>query len=442
MSTNDSDYGIQDDGSFSRKHINDLEASLVETARAEFGDDVDLAPGSPHRQLIDIATLELADLWQELEGTFYASYFPDAVGIQLDRILALAGVSRLQRRGATGEVTFSTSSANDTDVTIPKGTRVATPETESLPRRPFKTTAKATLTAGQPEVTQVPIRALEPWETDVETTYLGSETNVGANAITEILDPIAGIGSVTNPLETGSEGTRADGSDYDFVSGRDRETDQELKARYENSLGLGGNATLMGIRAAVYNVEGVNASEIEENVQMDDNTGSGGLPPKSFRVTVVGGTDDNIAQMITETRSAGIEAYGSVSGTATLDDNSTYQEGFDRATQVDVYADVSLTVDETFPDDGMTRAENNIIRYIGGTTQGGIEYPGVNIGEDALYDMVFSAAMNVSGVYGVDLTMGTTDDPTGTSDIVIDTGEVARTTPGNIDVSSTQAERP
>lgn len=440
MSTNE--FGIQDDGSFERKYLDDIQASLLERAQAEFGDDVDLAPGSPHRQLIDLATLELADLWQELEGTYYAAYFPDAVGIQIDRILALAGVSRLERRGATGEVTFTASSAPVDPISIPEGTRVATPETETKPSIPFRTTASATIPAGATNVTQVPIRALEPWETAVDRQHLGNSTNVGANTITQILDPIAGVAEVTNPLPTGQSGTRADGSEYNFVAGRDRETDAELKARYENSLGLGGNATLMGIRAAVYNVEGVTGADIEENTSMNDNTGTGGLPPKSFRVTTVGGADNDIAQAITETRSAGIQPYGSVTGTATLEDGSTYTAGFDRAVEIDIYVDVTVTVDSTFPDDGATRVENNLIRYIGGTTTGGANYTGTEIGEDVLYDMVFSASMNVEGVFGVDLTMGTTAAPTGTTDIVIDGQQVARTDPANINVTVTVSERP
>lgn len=432
-------YGIQEDGEFERKFVGDIQSSLEKRAEAMFGENIDLSPGSPHQQLIDIASLELAHLWESLEGVYYASYFKDAYGVQIDRILSLAGVSRIPRRGATGEVKFTTNSPNDSDVTIPAGTRVSTDSTETTPSIPFRTTDSATLTAGDTEVTQVPIRALEPWEASVDAESLGTETNISSDSITNIDDPISGIDAVTNPYPTGGTGTRDDGSSYDFVTGRDRETDSELKNRYRDSLSLGGSATLGSIEAAVYNTEGVDSSDIEENTSNTDNTDSGGLPPKSFRVTVLtnGANPDDIAQSILETRSAGIQSYGNFSGTATLEGGEEYSEYYDEADDTQIYIDASLDVTDTFPADGDEQVKENILHYIGGIKNDGTSVSGLSIGNDVLYDMVFSAAMNVQGVRRADVKIGTSSSPSGTSDISIANGNVARTHDNNFTVSHT-----
>lgn len=424
MSGADQDFGIQDDGSFNRKTLDHIRDSLVTIAKSELG-NVDLDRGSPPRQLIDVAAIEIADLWESLEGVYYGNYFEDSVGIQIDRILSLAGVSRIPRRGATGEVTFTATSVPTDDISIEAGTVVTTNGTEQLPPIPFQTTAQSTIEAGAQRVQNVPIRALEPWEANISEEYLGENTNVAADTITNLRDDVAGV-SVTNPVATGSN---------DFVSGRDRETDPELRRRYRDSLALGGQASVQAIRAHVLNEPDVTAASVEENVTTTDNTGSGGLPPKSFRVTVVGGGNQDIAHAITTTRAAGIESYGSVTATATLDDGSTYDESFDRATEKQIYVDVTVDTEDTFPSDGVEQIENNLIRYIGGQTSGGTNIRGTDIGEDVMFDLVFAASMEPDGVFGADITLGTASSPTGTSDIPISNMETARTSQSNITVT-------
>lgn len=441
LTSTEGEFGVRDDGSFRAKDVGDIQDSLLTTARQEFGNNIDLSPGSPPRQLIDIATIELADVWQSMEGTYYASYFEDAFGVQLDRILALAGVGRLPRRGATGEVVFSAETAPSRDIDIPRGTEISTERSGDEPQIPFKTTEAAILTSGTTQTDPVPIKALEPWETDVEERHLGSDTNVAAGTITRIITPVSGVTDVSNPLPAGDSGERDDGSTYSFTYGRDRETDAELKARYENSLASGGKASLQALKSNVFSADSsVGGVSIEENNSMTDNTGSGGLPPKSFRVTVLGGFDQNIAQAILDTRSAGIESYGSQSAVATLDDGSEYTEYFDRATETQIYIDIDVGARDTFPSDGPTIIKDNIIRYIGGVTSKGTDYAGTDIGEDVMYDIVFGAIMNVRGTRNATVSIGTSASPTASDDVVVSPSEIARTSSDNITVNFTIEE--
>lgn len=420
-------YGVQNDGTFERKHINNIQDSLVNKLQQEAGENIDLTQSSPVKQLLDTVALEVAGLWEATEENYYATYYEDAFGKQLDKLLSLAGMSRIPRRSATGEVEFHTDTANSSDKTIPKGTEVTTPSTDDKPAIPFKTVEEATLPAGSKSVT-VPIEGQKPWETDVDEEWLGAETNVAADTITELTEPKSGVDWVTNPKATGESGG--------FVEGRDRETDAEFKLRYENTFAKSGDATMDAVRSEIFNASSdiVNV-HMEENVTMNDNTGSGGLPPKSFRATVLGGTAGDIAQAILDSRPAGIQSYGNKSGTAETADGVTKTEQFQRATQVDIYADITVTTTNTFPSDGQTQIEDDIIHYVGGTDSAGLSFPGTEIGEDVIYDQVFAAIMQVTGVQEVDLTVGTSDNPSGTSNVSVGRTEVARTDANWLDVT-------
>ena len=103
-----------------------------------------------------------------------------------------------------------------------------------------------------------------------------------AGTITSIDTPITGWDTCTNL------------ADADI--GTDEETDVELRARREQSVARDAQAIIDAIFAAVANIPGVTQTVVLEN---DTNSVDGnGLPPHSFQVIVVGGTDEAIADAI------------------------------------------------------------------------------------------------------------------------------------------------
>lgn len=411
----DSEYGTQEDGSFRRKHVDEILDDLERNFKNAAGEDIELRDSSPQMNLLKAAAQEFAQQWQASEAAYYASFFEDSFGEQLDKQLALAGFTRIPSRSATGEVVFSRDDPAPDDITISAGTTVTTRRTETRPPIPFETTDGVILEEGETEVT-APIEAVKPWQTELDEEWLGEETNVGSGTIERFEDPVAEVDDVTNPDPTGDE-------DLGFTSGRDRETDAEFKLRYQNSLAEGGAATLPAIRAEVFNAdEDILSVGVEEIHDTDEHD-------YGVRVSVLAPDvdDDTIAEALLNSVAGGLESFGGETGTV-MDDGQEREERFDRADRVDIYIDIDLTVSDTFPDDGEDQIRDSIIQYIGGTATDEISYPGdLEIGDDVIRDQVFRRVMETRGVVMADLELGTDPDALGEENIEIDPDAAAMT---------------
>lgn len=407
------DFGVQDDGTFRRKHVDRIREDAIRRVKDTAGENIEFRPGSPQQAIIDMHAQEAAIHWQALEEVYYAGFYPDAKGEALGKQLALAGFQRQSARSATGEVVFSRDDPAPDDIEIDEGTVVTTSRTETRPPIPFEVTEGVVLPEGETEVT-ASIEALKPWQTDLDEEWLGEETNVSAGSITRIQDPIAGVNEVTNPVATGDE-------DEGFTAGRDRETDAEFKLRYENSLAEGGAATRRAIEAAVFNAhEDIHSVDVDE--VRDETDGYG------VKVTVVapGVDDQEIAKALAGSRAWGLKSFGDEE--ATIEVNGKQKtERFDRADELTVYVEGDLTTSDTFPDDGTEEIIDRVIRYIGGEASDGISYPGLGIGEEVVYDQVFRRIMETRGVVMADLEIGTDPNDLGTENIGVGTDEAAMT---------------
>lgn len=159
-----------------------------------------------------------------------------------------------------------------------------------------------------------------------------------------------------------------------------------------------------------------------------------GVPGKSFSALVYGGNDFDIAQAIYKTKPAGIQSYGSVQVTIADSLGNDHLIGLNVQKKYPFTANITLTTNEFFPIDGLDKVRTNIIKYIGGLDEDESVYNGLALGEDVIYTKLISAVHAVGGIEDVTVQLGTTADPTGTSNIAISNRQVAVTDFGKVNV--------
>lgn len=169
------------------------------------------------------------------------------------------------------------------------------------------------------------------------------------DVIAEEVGALPALAGTLIEIETTVDGLDSIFNRYDLTTGRDEESDTELRQRYLESLTVTGVGTLDAIVAAVKRVQGVSdASGVENDT---DTATTEGIPPKSFKIVVVGGQNDNIAQAIWDTKPAGIKAFGSIFGTAYDLGGLEHNIYFSRPTPKYVFVKVSYTLydEESLP---------------------------------------------------------------------------------------------
>ena len=177
-----------------------------------------------------------------------------------------------------------------------------------------------------------------------------TDGEVAAPASTlSVLDngPITGFDSVTNPL--------------DATLGDEIESDADAKARRNESVANAGNATLEAIRAKLLQVDGVAAVNMFENTAIIPDVS--GRPAKSYEAVIQGGLDADLAQVLFDTKPAGIQQVGSVVVGVFDSQGFSQDQRFSRPTAVPIYLEVDLVTDASFPVDGLAQAAAALLAY-------------------------------------------------------------------------------
>ena len=137
--------------------------------------------------------------------------------------------------------------------------------------------------------------------------------------------------------------------------------------------------------------------ENEAEVEID------GRPAKSYECVVNGGDDQDILDVIWDTKPAGIRTAGTESGTVIDSQGQSHTMFFSRPTQVPIYLEVDLTVDTDFPVNGLAAAEQELV------DQGNA----FGIGKDVVvYPKLISALNSIPGIVDVVIRIGTAPSPT------------------------------
>lgn len=363
------DYGVTEYG-FRRKLYSECLAERITRAREVFGVKIDTSETSLLGKLIRNAAWDEAYLWELAEAVYMSPFVNSAEGTGLDAVGQYLTITRRPATKSKGIITVF----GKADTLVPAGFRVATSGGVE-----YLTTKLAYI--GSNGRVDIPI----------ESVIAGRNTNAQSEEINQIVNPTMGIDRVTN-------------KDY-TEGGMNVETDEEFRLRYKKSYSRVGGSTVPAMTAALLDINEVVDCEVRENVTMNE---IDGVPPKSVACFVFGGTDDDIAKTIYDNKPAGIEAYGEIY--KWIEDNKgvKHKIGFTRAREVKIKVDIKLKKTDDYPGDDIIK--RTVLAYIGGVDDANIEYGGLKLGEDVIYNKLIAKILCPGGVSDAQVSVGPSPD--------------------------------
>ena len=444
--------GVTDQG-WEPKTLQDILDSVSDKAKQEWGEDFPTTPDSVFGQLANIIGADVKDLWDMGEEVEDTQNRDSATGLYLDYLAALVGLTRQEARGATGDVLFT--GQVDTTVFIntacksQDGKVVLTTEENTLNRSNcFESTFSVnslqdntdytifvegienTMNSGVGSSAIVILNSLKALidannttinlvNEDEETltiTYQSAnneltttnsnnltldsvaslvpaesaetgKVNLEANTITNLITPNLGISSINNPDA--------------FESGRDLETDPELRLRMTQREQSTGTATKPSIEASVAEIAGVTSVYVEVNDTLNDDSVTG-VPAKSFETFVSGGSSNTIAEVLWKTKPLFGQTFGDVEELIIDDNGDTQSIKFSRPTEKFAWVRVTYTVndEEAFAPDGEERMKKVVTDY------GNNMYQGEDFEPTKFYGPLYT----VQGVYINEIEIAITGD--------------------------------
>lgn len=341
---------------FKRPLYEEILAEQIERAKVLFGEDIETSETSALGKFIRIQAYDLSKAYEELEICYYARFPNTAVGVSLDRLCVFAGITRHAPTQAVHTVQFT----GTVNAIVPAGFVVGT-------------------ASGLTFITTSSYAIGENGTVDclVYCTEAGKTGNVTEGKITEIINPSADITSIQH------KGI--------FEAAVDEETDVSLRERFNQAIRGTGAGTLSSIKAALLAVENVKDCVIIENDT--DYVDVDGRPPHSFEciVSVPVSQGAEIAQTILNTKPVGILTTGNETVTVKDSDGNSYNISFSFVENVDVYANVVISVDDNFSTDSLETIKALITDKINNT----------RMGEDVVIASLYSSIFQEAGVKDV-----------------------------------------
>lgn len=446
--------------------------------QVEPGDTVNTDDSSVIGRLVALAAPSEADLWEAAQEVYSAFDANSATGISLDNMILLSGIpARFENTYTTAQVLLS----GDNGTIITAGNTVSSPTTSEqfsllndVLLSPENTSGVVvtsilvedittyTISFTRQSATQIisytsPVGAtkaliLAGLKASIDSIYpeliatintdgnlkivladiflqtnFSTSTNLGIIKVDKLGDVVATtagplsqpIGTITQ-IQTSRLGWDSVINPLAAVSGRLRETDEELRIRFRNTKFERAGNIVEAVYSALFSLDDVQQVYIDDN--NTDVTNANGTPGHSFLVLVDGGTSVEIARAIWDNRGAGVASVGNT--TVTITDKFGYQREikFSRPTPVNIYIQLELTTDQNFPEDGYDQIREAIINYV----------DSLSIGQDVLYSRLYTPINSVKGHQVDSMLIGTTNPPTGTSNIITNFDEVGQVLPENI----------
>jgi uncharacterized phage protein gp47/JayE len=208
------------------------------------------------------------------------------------------------------------------------------------------------------------------------------------------------------------------------TTGRLVETDEELRERFRNSKFFQSQNILEALLDALRNVDGVSDVVVYENDT--DAPDVNGVPGHSFLPIVLGGLPSDIGNTIWQNKPTGIPSVGDTTVQIADSQGFLHNISYKRPTEIPIYITVSISNAGGLAGDAQAQIRQNIENY------GESNY---FIGDDVIYSRFYTPINSVPGHMVNSLFIGTSPSPTDTANIEIDFDAVATFNPANIIVN-------
>lgn len=472
------------------KTLDDVLTDYKTTAASIFsdlvpaGDVVDVTDNSALGRMIGVIAPAEASLWEALQQIFDSFNPTTAVGIALDNIIALSGITRLTAQPTRAQVilegdlntivssplgkAYSSSTQRVFSILNPVtlnmlaasgiGVYPTTVSDNTLYRFSYSTdgvnfldadytspvsgtTAQIILDGVQQKVEDLFSSTFTTYQSDgrlyITRTdpFQVADFDVSVNLQVQkvrklgiVVDDIAGafpqealaIDTISVPIS----GWDSIVNPVAATTGRLTETDEELRERFRNSKFFQSQNILEGILDALRNVSGVTDVVVYENDT--DIVDSKGVPAHSFLPIVLGGLPSDIGQAIWDNKPTGIPSVGDT--TVQIPDSQGFLHNISYRQPEEVPIYITMTIEDlgTMPGDAPAQIKQNLVNYSDST---------LFIGTDVTYSRLYTPINSVGGFAVNSLYISTSPSPVGTANIVIDFDQVATISADNIIVT-------
>ncbi len=365
----------------------DIVARLKELSVAKWGASINTEEDEFLGHVIRNTALVQSELNEIVQSIYDAISVANATGTPLDNLVALIGLLRLSEAFSTVTMTLTA----DIATTVPVGSRYGT-------------------SAGVVFATDEELVFAGAGDLDVEATCtIVGANNAGIGDVIEILTPVHGISAATNAAAA--------------IPGRLRETDPQLKTRHTSAVATSGEDDLASVFEAVSAVDGVSAVYTNEN---DTNETVDGVDAHNIHVSVIGGTDDDVAEAISHNKTSGVPTHGAQTVAVYSEVTSQAKDiHFDRAVDVPVFVSVEVTVVAgVYPEDGGAAIKAALVA----------SFTDKRIAANVVFTELYAPIYSVPGHSVADLQLGLVHPALGTSDLTMTTLQRATLPLANITI--------
>lgn len=449
------------------------------------GDVVDVGVDSALGRLIGVIAPAEASVWEALQQVFDSFSATAAIGVALDNVIALSGITRLPAQPTRAQVileadlntiisspagkayssstqrvysilnpvtmnlkqasgigvypitvanstdykfSYSTDGVNFIDTVYTSGASGTTAQTimNGLQNK-INSTLSGTFTTSQ-SGGRLYITRVDPFQISDFSTSVNLRVQKVKKLGIAVDDVVGAFPQEALAIDTISvpiPGWDSISNPVAAVTGRLSETDEELRERFRNSKFYQSQNIIEGILDALRNVAGVTDAIIYEN---DTNaTDINGVPAHSFMPIVLGGLPSDVALAIWNNKPTGIPSVGNTTVQIPDSQGFLHKISYRQPTKVPIYVTMEVADLGSMPGDVAAQVRQNLTNYF---------LDNLFIGDDVIYSRLYTPINTVGGFAVNSLKIGKAANPTGTSNIVINFDEVASISPENIKVTA------